>query len=139
METNTTSEAKPQRPLGVWILTVYAVIFRGLVPIVSAITLFAMSDEVMTPSRFLHWGLGIGITISATETWRGNNTARVALLILVTLETVATWISLTIDEWSRQVFLYHFGFRDVLHLFVFPVIYIWYFTHSKTLEYYKIS
>ena len=143
MEASTESFVKGKRPLGVWILTGYALLFVGLAPIATAVVLYASSEAQAAGlgivDLLLPLVLGICTTIAAIGAWRGNNKARIALVVLVTINYVLIAInnllmlssgpipeSQQISAWGRVI-------RGVLY----PAVYFWYFRRAETREYYE--
>ena len=57
---------KPRRPLGVWILTIYALVFAGIAPLLLSFFLLLSGNTAGNSiSIFLSLPLSIGIIISA--------------------------------------------------------------------------
>lgn len=133
-----------KRPIGVWILTIFAGVMKGLFPLAFIFLVILSKDSTLivslSPLALIgNIGLGAGILGSAIAAWRGSNSGRILLLIFVTLvyslvaynnyqEFVSAYISkvLTPLEFARVL-------RGVL----FPALYIWYFTQHKTIQFYK--
>ncbi len=143
MNVSTKPVVKGKRPLGVWILTGYALLLVGLVPIAIAVVLYASGEAqaagVDTLDLLLPLVLGICATIAAIGAWRGNNKARIALVVLVTIHYVLIAInnllmlsSGALPE-SQQISSWGRVFRGVLY----PAVYFWYFRRAKTKEYYE--
>ena len=142
MEENITTPQVIQktRPTGVWILTIYALIFVGLAPLFLSIFVLitgnAAGNEV---SILLSLPIGIGVISSAVGAWRGSERSRKSLLILVTLHYVLVAINnyflinsgqVPDDEQSRL-------WGRVLRGFIYPAVYIWYFNKDTTKEFYN--
>jgi hypothetical protein len=75
------------RPLGVWLATIWAGLFAGLMPF-GLLQLFyfgpAKGWELIAVWQFLLSGaLSAGIIVSALLAWRGSSAARYALAVLV--------------------------------------------------------
>lgn len=131
---------KKSRPIGVWILTIYALIFVGIAPLLlSFFMLFSGNATGNEVSVILSLPISIGVIISTIGAWKGNNTARKSLLILVTLHYVFIAINnyflinsgqIPVDEQSRM-------WGRVLRGFIYPAVYVWYFNKETTKEFYS--
>jgi hypothetical protein len=128
-----------KRPLGVWILTMYAVIFAGFAPLIVEIILL-YSGGLGTNSVFLIFSILINASLIfySAKTWQGNDRARKIFLILITINYVLIGLNnlamllsgqIPADEQTR---LYGRVLRGVLY----PAIFIWYFNRSNTKEFY---
>lgn len=128
------------RPIGVWVLTIYALIVAGILPLFLEIYLLvsgeAAGNEFVT---FLSILISIGVITSAIGAWKGNDTARKSLLVFVTLHYVLVAISNTLLINSGQVpegdQIRTWG--RVLRGFLYSGVYIWYFTRDTTKEFYN--
>jgi hypothetical protein len=85
--------------------------------------------------------ISIGVIISAIGAWKGNEKARKSLLFFVTLHYVFVAINnysminsgqVPIDEQGR-------AWGAVVRGFIYPAVYIWYFTKYTTKDYYNGS
>lgn len=81
---------EPERPLGVWLLTIYYGLFAGLLPLVAVLLFFFGGEGQAAPG--LSWldlalsvSLSVGIMAAAVGAWRGSNRARIALVLLLIL------------------------------------------------------
>ncbi len=131
---------KPSRPLGVWILTIYALVFVGVAPfLLSVVMLISGNASGNELSILLSLPISIGVLISAVGAWRGSEKARKSLLILVTLHYVFVainnyfWINSGQVPEEEQTRLW----GRVLRGFIYPVVYIWYFNRYTTKEFYN--
>lgn len=83
------SNTKPKRPLGVWVFTIYSLVYDGIFPLTLAVLLFLQKDFELTATNTLIVGVSIvtslGVIVSAYLTWKGNSKARIWFLILITL------------------------------------------------------
>ena len=79
MDVSTKSVVQGKRPLGVWILTGYAIVFTGLGPVIVAVMLLASGEARAAGLGPIDWllplVLGICVTVAAIGAWRGNNRA----------------------------------------------------------------
>ena len=143
MNVSTKPVVKGKRPLGVWILTGYALLFVGLAPAATAVVLYASGEAqgagLGMVDLLLPLVLGICVTIAAIGAWRGNNKARIALVGLVTINYVLIAINNLLllgsgaPPESQQISAWGRVFRGVLY----PAVYFWYFRRAETREYYE--
>jgi hypothetical protein len=140
----TDTRTKPVRPLGVWILTIYAALFAGLVPLAAAVALFLLGSMAGAPgssiaSLLLTLVLCTGIVAAAIGTWQGHNRSRQALLILITAYYVLVAVNnafLLSDQGASQSAQLRMIGRMARGI-LFPAVYIWYFRRRSTLKYYE--
>lgn len=132
---------KPTRPLGVWILTTYAALFAGILPLVTAVVLLFTSSTADSPRAVdlvLPLVLCTGIIAAAIGTWRGNDRSRKALLVLITvyyvLIAVNNGMALAGQGVPTEIQIKLLG--RVLGGVVYPAVYIWYFRRDSTLVFY---
>jgi hypothetical protein len=128
------------RPTGVWILTIYALIFVGIAPLLlSVFMLISGNASGSVFSILLSVPISIGVITSAIGAWKGSEKARKSLLALLTLHYVFIAINNYIFISSGQV-------PDneqtrlwgrVLRGFIYPAVYIWYFNKYTTKEFYN--
>lgn len=128
------------RPIGVWILTIYALIFAGIAPfLLSVFMLFSGNAAGNEFGILLSLPVSIGVVTSAVGAWKGNNKARKFLLIFVTLHYVLVGLNnyLLINSGqipdAEQTRLWGRVFRG----FLYPAVYIWYFNKYTTKEFYE--
>ena len=79
---------RPDRPLGIWLLTLYALVFAGLAPFLAALGLLgvARSDLGVDALSLIYSALSsFFIMVVSVMTWRGNRVAMVLLVALVIL------------------------------------------------------
>ena len=81
---------KPKRPFGVWFLTIYMGLFVGIFPFGAALFLLfnqtVQSEVGLTfVDLILPLVLGIVIVAAAIGAWKGNNKARIAFLVAITI------------------------------------------------------
>jgi hypothetical protein len=130
---------KPPRPLGVWVLTVYAAIFAGLAPLLLETYFLATGSAGFNPySLVFSIVVNAAVVYLAVRTWQGNNFARKLFIIFVTINYVLVGLNnlaalnagpLSPDE--QMTFIARIA-RGVL----FPAIYIWYFNRRETKKFY---
>jgi len=134
------NKKEKHRPLGVWILTIFALVFGGIFPLyfepfdlLRGYSAFYSSDDV--PIVILVALLNIASMIASIFTWRGSDIGRISFLILITVLflrdgiRVFSWgtrIPDDIDSWLR--YIVDFGF---------PIFCIWYFNRPSTKEFYR--
>ena len=128
------------RPIGVWVLTIYALLFAGIAPLLLSVFILisgnAPGNEI---GILLSLPVSIGVITSAVGAWRGSERARKSLLIFVTLHYFLVALNNYLVITSGQVpdeegtLLWGRVFRG----FTFPVIYLWYFNRDTTKEFYN--
>ena len=144
MQVSTKPVVQGKRPLGVWILTGYAILFAGLGPVIAAVMLLILGDEGQAAGLgpidwLLPLVLGICVTVAAIGAWRGSNRARIALVVLVTVHYVLIainnllWLGAGSVPDAQQVTALGRVVRGVLY----PAVYIWYFRRLETKEFYE--
>jgi hypothetical protein len=128
---------RPARPLGVWILTIYALVFAGLAPLL--LSLFVVVSGNGDPSLLLSAPISIGVIVSAVRAWQGKEGGRRALLIFVLLHYVLVGINNFLMINSGQVPTEEQTrlWGRVLRGFLYPAFYFWYFNRDTTREFYK--
>ena len=127
------------RPTGVWVLTVYALVFVGIAPfLLSIFVLISGNSAGNEYSILLSLPISIGVILSAVGAWKGSERARKSLLVLVTVHYVFIAINNYLfiisgqapdDEQIRS-------WGRVLRGFIYPAFYIWYFNKYTTKEFY---
>ena len=141
MEENlvTPQVVKKTRPTGIWILTIYAMIFAGIAPLLLSLFMLVSGNAAGNVVGVLFsLPVSIGVITSAVGAWKGNEKARKSLLIFVTLHYVLVAINNYFLINSGQVpdeqitSLWGRVFRG----FLYPVAYIWYFNKNTTKEFY---
>lgn len=137
---------RPNRPLGVWLLSVYALLLNGLFP-AFAMGLFILGAHwaQLDPSGaalfyfvIVRLLVNLGVIIAAVLAFRGGNIGRWSLLLLVTLHHVLAIQNLPLllaGPLPREA-LPGLG-EGVLKQVIAPVIYIWYFTRRQTCLFYE--
>ncbi|HAV77591.1 MAG TPA: hypothetical protein DCX53_09595 [Anaerolineae bacterium] len=136
----TPQAAIKSRPTGVWILTIYALIFVGIAPFLLSIFLLITGNISGTGfSIIFSLPIAIGVIASAIGAWKGSERARKSLLIIVTIHYVLVAINNYIFINSGQVpddeQIRLWG--RVLRGFIYPAVYIWYFNKYTTKEFYN--
>ena len=131
---------KAPRPIGVWILTVYAILLAGIAPLLLSIFLLVSGNTAGNGiSIFLSLPLSIGIIISAIGAWQGKERARKSLLVLITLHYVLiginNYLMLNSGQVPEETQTQLWG--RVIRGILYPAIYIWYFNKNTTKEFYN--
>lgn len=135
---------RPVKPLGVWILTIYAAVFAGVLPIVIAVMLLIpglKSDLAAFDAFTLVTTIVLDSCIvgSAIGAFFGNSKARWALIILVSIHYVMIGINnlppLLSEDLTDKQEIKHFG--RVVRGLIFPMIFIWYFTSCRPKKFYS--
>jgi hypothetical protein len=136
------SKTKKHRPFGVWVLTLYALLwgvfilfFTGVWNILQGYTALYNPKEV--PEYYVYAFLSISIIITSILTWGGVEVGRKAFLVVITLFFVGdlirnygwgTWIPDSGDMGGWFLYI-----TDI----VFPLLCIWYFNKPSTKEFYR--
>jgi hypothetical protein len=133
---------RPERPLGVTILTIWDGITAGVVPVITNMILVVQEsniDQISLVTLCLTVGIPIGIITVSLGTFLGNDRARLFLLFLLTLfhglnsfQNVSMALGGTLSA-SDQLKAYASAFYSLLILGVN----IWYFLRPKTIAYYR--
>lgn len=131
---------KPSRPTGVWILTIYALIFAGITPLLISVFALLSGNVAGEESSFLlSLPISIGVVTSAISAWKGSKRGRNSLLVFVTLHYALIGInnylfissgSIPDEEQTRL-------WGRVVRGFLYPAVYLWYFNQSTTKEFYE--
>jgi hypothetical protein len=132
------------RPLGVWLLTIYAFFFAGLAPLALAIGLFGHASSELgfgLPGLVVSASLSVGIAAASVGAWRGIRKAKNTLILLVTIHYAViafnNFVFMVIGEegMGSQAQLMGRVIRGVLY----PAIYIWYFRRPFPKDFYGES
>lgn len=136
---NNLQKSKTSRPTGIWVLTIYALLFVGLFPfLLSIFLLLSGNSEGSVLNILLSLPISLGAAVAAIGAWKGNEKARKALLLFVTLHYVFIAINNYILISSGQVT----GDQQavlwgrVIRGFLYPAVYIWYFNKPSTKIFY---
>ena len=128
------------RPAGVRILTIYALIFVGIVP--SLLSVFMLVSGNAAGSEFsilVSLPISLGVIIGAIGAWKGSERGRKFLLVLITLYYVFIFVNNFLFILSGQVpddeKIRLWG--RVLRGLIYPAVYIWYFNKWTTKAFYN--
>lgn len=136
-------KTKKHRPLGVWVLTIYALLYGGIFRLISTAALdvlqgyTAIYREDQVRVYFVYAFLNISIIIASMLTYGGLEVGRKSFLIFITLFFLGDGIdefgwgtsipdSDNVRMWIRYI-------TD----FVFPLICIWYFNKPSVKEFFR--
>lgn len=141
-KTNLEGKTKKHRSFGVWVLTLYALLwgvfilfFTGVWNILQGYTALYSQKEV--PIYYVYAFLSISIIITSILTWGGLEVGRKAFLVVVAVFFLGNLIREF--GWGTQIpdsdemggwFLY---ITDI----VFPLLCIWYFNKPSVKEFFK--
>jgi hypothetical protein len=133
----------PDRPRGVWLLTIYALVFAGALPLALAVFVLASGGAgSLAGGASLVYSILIcgGVIVTAIGAWRGQERARLGLMVLVTLFYASVGINNLLLMWLGEVNAAEATrvTGRVLRGVVFPALYIWYFTRPATRAYYRV-
>lgn len=133
---------KPERPFGIWIFTIYALIFAGIAPLLLSIfLLFSGNTGGNTIGILFSIPLSIGVIITAIGAWQGNASSRKLLLILITLNYaligINNFLELSFGEVPVEQVSRFWG--RVLRGILYPAVYLWYFNRATTKAFYGLN
>lgn len=125
---------KPKRPIGVWLLTGYALIFAGVLPLFGSLA--SLSRGL---SAIIGVLMSIAIILCSVGTWQGKDLPRKLLQSLIILGYGTTaWISfLAISAGKVAPGEINHQWSLVIRGVLFIVIYVWYFNRSATKEFFQ--
>ena len=129
---------RPERPRGVWLLTIYALSFAGVLP--AGLVLFVMVGGGVDSAAVYSLLIAVGVILTAIGAWQGQNRARLGLMVFVTLFYVGVGLNNLLALWlgsvpeAEQTRVLGRVLRGVL----FPALYIWYFTRPATTAFYRV-
>lgn len=133
--------AQAPRPRGVWILTVCAAIFAGLLPLFGSLAVVFVFPEVggSVPLMLATAALSLAVFGAAVGAWQGSDNARLALLVFVvlfyTLLAITNFYTATSDvvlpdtRWQAT----KAGWRSIAWI----PLYLWYFLRADTVAWYR--
>ena len=130
----------PKRPFGVWLLTIYALIFAGIAPLLLSIFMLISGNSAgNTIGIFLSIALSIGIIKSTIGAWQGKEKFRKYLLILITINYVFIGLNnyLMINSGQVPSDLQNQVWGRVIRGILYPAVYIWYFNKFTTKKFYN--
>jgi small basic protein len=132
---------RPERPIGIAVLTLWDGIIFGIIPILSTVfgLLRSRSQEAFPVTIYISTVLSVLIITVAIGTFTGSDRSRAALIYLVTLyQSIEAFNSVILiasgtlpsaDTLFAAVRIFSALFWIALH--------IWYFLRPKTLEFYR--
>lgn len=133
---------RPERPLGVSILTIWDGVTAGVIPVITNMILVVQEsniDQISLVTLCLAVGIPIGIITVSLGAFTGNDRARLFLLFLLTFfhglnsfQNVSLALGGALSELD-QLKAYTSAFYSLLILGVN----IWYFLRPKTIVYYR--
>jgi len=132
------NENKVPRPLGVWILTIYAAITPGIVAVV--VSANQIGKDTLDPLQLgFNLFMGLAILISAGGAFLGRDKARISFLVfLVSYYAVIGINNLTIlifGQPAPDVAARAAG--RLVRSAIISLIYLWYFRRPATLAFYR--
>jgi hypothetical protein len=135
--------ARESRPFGVTLAAGYALLFAAFMPLFTLLWSLTFPPgsgfAPVTLPHLLHTaGMSLTIAFAAVLAWRGNNRARIALVILI-----AVFYGLIAFEnghllsanWSDPDMIGMFFMRMSRAIFI-PAVFIWYFTEAEVKHFY---
>ena len=137
---------KKRRPIGVWILTIYALLFAVFnLPGDSMLVLkgeFAMFASKQIPNMLLWAYLNISIIIASILTWIGWNPGRLLFLLLITIyfmgQGAGAYLWITHPHFGKAPIGNQIdSFVRFIESILIPILYVWYFNRFSTKMFYK--
>jgi magnesium-transporting ATPase (P-type) len=136
-----------KRPLGVWVLTICALIFAGSNLLLSDSFLVLKGEVAMFRSdqvpRMLLWAyLNIGIIIASILTWAGWELGRIFFLFLTSIfyvdQGIGTFLWITHRDFGKapmgeQIY----SWLQLMGCILIPILYIWYFNRPSTKKFFR--
>lgn len=134
------SEDRPERPLGVTILSIWNGISLGLLPIVlQSVALTSGARAEFTPLTCLTLLFSMGILFTALGTWRGHDPSRMGMLILLVVyhgfQSFNTSLPLFTEEVPAEARLQIYG--QILRSVGWVIVNAWYFLRPSTIDFYR--
>jgi hypothetical protein len=124
------------RPFGVWLLTLYAIIAAGVMPLVMLAVQSGTTD--VSPLQMAFSGiLAVAIIVAGGGAWAGNRGAMLALLVLITLHYGLMGLQFLLLYLSGEAtqpdsLVLGRAARGILY----PLVYIWYFNTGRAKAFY---
>ncbi len=138
--------SKKHRPLGVWILTIYALLFA--VSNLQGDYFYVLKGEVAmfrsdSVSGMLLWAyLNIGLIIASILTWAGWELGRIFFLLLISIYYLSQgrgmFLWITHQDFGKDLIEYQVdSWIHFIGYILLPILYIWYLNKFSTREFYK--
>lgn len=134
---------RPERPLGVTLLTILDGFVSGALPLFSLVGLLRIgsAQSEATPLLFITILLSAGIIFTAIGAFRGHDGSRLALIVLIVLRYSLVSFNQAIPLFAgvldAEMTLLAYG-RIVRYIF-WIALNVWYFLRPQTLAYYRRS
>jgi len=134
---------KKRRPFGVWILTIYALLYAGVYQLAPTTMLnvlrghTALYSKEDIPVFIIYAFLKISIIIASFLTWGGLEVGRKSFLVFITLFFLGDGISNF--GWGTRIPRLDDvrGWIWYITDFVFPILCIWYFNKPSVKEFFR--
>lgn len=137
-------QIRPERPLGISVLTIINGFYAGILPVFSTIGLLMNSqspgqEDISLLFLCITIGIPVGIMTAAIGAFKGDDRARFGLLILLTIYFgLATFQDVTLaasGQYAEAGVLTALG--RVLRSGIWLAINIWYFLRPSTIEFFR--
>jgi len=139
-KTDFENKTKKHRPIGVWVLTIFALVFGGIFPLyfepfdlLRGYTAFYSNDDI--PIIILVAFLNIAIIIASILTWRGSDIGRISFLILITIYFLRD--GKYVYLWGRRIPDDFENWFWYITDFGLPILCIWYFNRSSIKNFFR--
>jgi hypothetical protein len=135
-------KATKHRPLGVWVLTLYALLWGVFILFLTDVWNIlqgytALYNPKEVPVYYVYAFLSISIIITSILTWGGLEVGRIPFLVIVAL----CFFGDIIDNYGWGMLIPDsddvLGWVLYITDFVFPILCIWYFNRPSVKEFYR--
>jgi len=130
-----------ERLLGIWILTLYAMVFAGLMPLTIELLLFFSrfgrdSGEISYVTVFAGVALSLAIIVTSILTWKGNDRARFFFVFFVTGHYILIVLNGLLVQFSGDPAAGLVNLSRILMGVLIPPFYIWYFRRADVKQFF---
>jgi hypothetical protein len=140
-QTNPICKITKRRPPGVWILTIFALIFGGIFPLyfepfdlIRGYFAFYAYEDI--PIIIVCGIVNILIILASILTWKGSRFGRISFLVLITIYFL--YDGITSFSWGRRIPDDLENWIWYITDFGFPNLCLWYFNRVSTKEIYGL-
>jgi hypothetical protein len=134
------NKPKKHRPLGIWILTIFAMIFGGVIPLsfepldlLRGYTAFFSERDI--PIITVRAFLSLFIVVTSILAWSGSKIGKIIFLIFVTVFFLGDGIDTY--SWGTRIPSSTLVWFRYITDFTFPLICIWYFNRPSIKEFFR--
>ncbi|PKN93567.1 MAG: hypothetical protein CVU44_09465 [Chloroflexi bacterium HGW-Chloroflexi-6] len=140
-KTNIKDTSKKSRPLGVWALTIFGLVFGGIYPLsfepldlLMGYTAFYGTKDILIIKIMAL--LNVAIIITSILAWKGSRIGQLLFLIFITI--LFGWGGIVSSSWGSRIPRLSDVQSWLMYIveFGFPVFCVWYFNKPSTKEFY---